>query len=178
MGSPDPFAPLPAGQRGGAVSPTPMALASVLVIALQGCTGAGCSAGEPLDTVNALASANRESSMPMSDGRAPAGSCFEVLEGTFAPPSRPLGRDIEWADVWRIFGTTLPSDYQQFIDTYGSVKIGDLAIYSARDSSGQAWMATLLDSIETDTEYETKRTGSPSRLALHPAFQPHAAVAR
>jgi hypothetical protein len=47
-------------------------------------------------------------------------SNLRSITGLMPPPAKPIGLERPWAVVEHELGTSLPSDYKEFIDTYGS----------------------------------------------------------
>jgi hypothetical protein len=57
---------------------------------------------------------------------------IEELKKLLPPPSIPRNNSGDWSDVERALGTKLPSDYKQFTELYGTVKICNyLVIHTA-----------------------------------------------
>lgn len=62
------------------------------------------------------------------------GDDLSVIIGLVAPPRAPVGLDRSWDDVEHELGVSLPADYMEFIDTYGSGVVADsLSIWNFRD---------------------------------------------
>jgi SMI1-KNR4 cell-wall len=87
-----------------------------------------------------------------------ASNSLKRLIRLVAPPIPPAdaGRPDQWDDVERALGITLPNDYKQFINAFGTGEFNDLLwIYnpfSSVESMNLLWQAGVPESLENDEE--------------------------
>ncbi len=93
------------------------------------------------------------------------------LQQLLAPPTAPVDvpTDRQWSDTEAALGVALPSDYRDYLNTYGSGRIGDfLDIFNP--ASPRSWDGLLARLDQQRPVFESMQGGRhPLSYGLHPA---------
>jgi hypothetical protein len=112
-----------------------------------------------------------ELQIPIQNGEFMANR-LEALKAILAPPASPRENGGDWETVERQLGVSLPEDYKQFIEVYGSGDIGgNLSIYNPfAENVHQNLIARQARIAKYYSEYRG-RAGEPAPFPIAPELR-------